>query len=60
MQTKTTQIIVGRKELMDIYKGKEAQIQARILKTDEPDKIGKGITAMLNRIIKRRYLEIGG
>lgn len=60
MNNKTTQIIIGRKELIDIYKGKEAKITARIFENRNPEKINKGITAMLNKIIKKRYLGIGG
>ena len=56
MNIKTAQIIIGRKELCDIYKGKEVEVKARILNSTSSTKIEKGIAAVLDNIIKRRYL----
>lgn len=56
MELKAAKIMIGRKELCDLYKGKQVQVKAKILKPTPSTTIDKGVAKVLDDIIKRRYL----
>lgn len=55
MELKTAKIIIGRKELCDVYKGNQVEVQAQILKTASSAAIDKGVAKVLDNVMKGQY-----